>query len=153
MAAKRKKSVVKKKKAAKRKPGPKKGTGGRPNATIDWEVVDSLCALHCTAEEIASVVDCHVATLNNRCKVLHKVTFSVYIQQKRGPGNVSLRRRLWTLAEGGNVATAIFLAKKADDDPSLFGLNVADELGRLAIARQECAFGDADGLDDRAIET
>ena len=46
---------------------PKK-KAGRPPVEINWGQVDAMAAIHCTLEEISSVLMIHKDTLLKRCK-------------------------------------------------------------------------------------
>lgn len=94
----------------KKKKAPKKM--GRPILKLDWGMIDRMCAIQCTHEEIASLVGCHIDTLCNRCKAEHGMTFSEYLQQKKQPGKISLRRMQWKLAESGDKTMQIWLGKQ-----------------------------------------
>jgi hypothetical protein len=85
---------------------------GRPRIDIDWQQFEKLCAMQCTEEEIAGWFDCHIDTINNRCKDHYGETFSEVFKQKRGRGRASLRRAQWANALGGNATMQIFLGKQ-----------------------------------------
>ena len=84
---------------------------GRPKKPIDWDTVKKLCAIHCTGEEIASVIDVHYDTLNNRCNEEHGVNFSEYYKKASASGKMSLRRKQYEVAMAGNVSMLIWLGK------------------------------------------
>jgi methylphosphotriester-DNA--protein-cysteine methyltransferase len=88
---------------------------GRPVRAFtpkDWETVDKLCSLMCTAEEIAGFLDVSVDTLYRRIKESHDLTFAEYLAQKRVGAQIALRRAQWQSAMNGNVAMQIFLGKQ-----------------------------------------
>jgi len=85
--------------------------GGRPQAEIDWKLVESLCKLQCTQEEMASVVGHCVDTLEKHCKIEHGISFSEFFRQKRLGGKASLRRNQWKMSET-NPTMAIWLGKQ-----------------------------------------
>lgn len=85
---------------------------GRPTKAINWDHVDKLCTLQCTAKEIASFFDMSVDTLTRRCKDEFGLTFAEYFAQKKGSGRISLRRLQWKSAEDGNVSMLIWLGKQ-----------------------------------------
>jgi len=85
---------------------------GRPRIEIDWVEFDKLCALQATKVEIAGWFECSEDTIENKVKEKHGVTFSVYYEQKRGKGKVSLRRRQYKLAMDGNATMLIWLGKQ-----------------------------------------
>lgn len=84
---------------------------GRPRINVDWEQVDKLCMIHCTGEEIASILGCSYDTLALRCKEDHDITFPEYFKQKSAAGKVSLRRRQFTAAMDGDKTMLIWLGK------------------------------------------
>jgi hypothetical protein len=80
---------------------------------IDYDLVDNLCKIQCTGEEIASVLDIDYDTLNAAIKRDKGIGFSDYFELKRGSGKASLRRRQWQAAiEEGNITMMIFLGKQ-----------------------------------------
>jgi len=111
MAAKKKITKKKaKKKAAKKKTAKKKP--GRPLIEVKWDVVDKLCLIQCTGEEIASFLNISYDTLERACKREKKEDFADYIGQKKLGGKASLRRKQWKLVESGNATMCIWLGKQ-----------------------------------------
>ena len=80
----------------------------RPKSKIDLVELEKLCAMQCTDEEIGAFLGVSTRTIERRRKVQR---FSDVMEQARSKGRVSVRRNLFRLAAGGNVAAAIFLAK------------------------------------------
>ena len=80
----------------------------RPKSKIDLVELEKLCAMQCTDEEIAAFFCVSTRTIERRRKVQR---FNDVMEQARSKGRVSVRRNLFRLAAGGNVAAAIFLAK------------------------------------------
>lgn len=78
---------------------------------IDKKQFENLCGLQCTLLEICDFFDVEDDTLNSWCKKTYGTTFSEVFKQKRGKGQISLRRMQWKLAEK-NAAMAIFLGKQ-----------------------------------------
>jgi hypothetical protein len=76
----------------------------RPRKKIDPEIVEKLAAILCTMEEIGQIVGCSVDTLERR--------FADIIEKGRAHGNMSLRRKQYDLAMGGNVTMCIWLGKQ-----------------------------------------
>jgi hypothetical protein len=76
----------------------------RPQLEIDEDTVEKLAAIHCTMQEIASVVGCSVDTLERR--------FADTIKVGKDKGKTSLRRYQWKAAEKGNVSMLIWLGKQ-----------------------------------------
>lgn len=87
------------------------GAGGRPRKPIDIEELKRLCAIQCTAAEMASVLDCSVDHIENVIKDKYGIGFSEFFAQHRGTGQVSLRRRQYMTAMDGNVQMLIWLGK------------------------------------------
>jgi hypothetical protein len=86
---------------------------GRPKKEINYNLVDSLCEIQCTGEEIAAVLDIDYDTLNAALKRDKGVGFSDYFSQKRNVGKKSLRRRQWQAAiDDGNTTMLIWLGKQ-----------------------------------------
>lgn len=85
---------------------------GRPLKPIDFSLVDKLCSIQCTGEEIASVVGVDYDTLERRIKTEFDCSFTEYFEAKRGAGKASLRRMQWKAAESGSNAMLIWLGKQ-----------------------------------------
>jgi hypothetical protein len=73
---------------------------GRPVLQIDWEALDSLCRIHCTLSEIASVMNISEDTIERAVRKHHKMHFAEFYRQKAGAGKMSLRRAMWKKAIG-----------------------------------------------------
>jgi hypothetical protein len=84
---------------------------GRPLFHIDWDKVDSMCAIQCTGEEIAGVLGCSYDTLSRGVEREHLSTFAEYFDQKRSNGKMSLRRKQYSTAMEGNPTLLIWLGK------------------------------------------
>lgn len=84
----------------------------RPKAEIDWDTVEKLCAIHCTGEEIASIVEVHYDTLANRIKDEFELSFSEYYKKHSARGKMSLRRKQHEVALSGNTTMLIWLGKQ-----------------------------------------
>jgi hypothetical protein len=80
----------------------------RPKSKIDLVELEKLCAMQCTDEEIGAFFGVSTRTIERRRKMQR---FGDVMEQARSKGRVSVRRNLFRLAAGGNVAAAIFLAK------------------------------------------
>jgi hypothetical protein len=70
--------------------------------------LEKLCGMQCTDEEIAAWFGVCTRTVE-RLRAAPK--FREVMEQARAKGRVSVRRNLFRLANAGNVAAAIFLAK------------------------------------------
>ena len=84
--------------------------GGRPRKVIDYTLLDNLCQIQCTGEEIASILDITYDHINETIMIDKGIGFVDYLKQKSDHGKASLRRRQWKLSET-NPAMAIFLGK------------------------------------------
>lgn len=78
---------------------------------IDKKIFENLCGLQCTLDEMCGAFDVEDDTLNSWCKKTYGKTFSGVFKEKRGKGQISLRRMQWKLAEK-NPSMAIFLGKQ-----------------------------------------
>lgn len=85
------------------KTGPKK-------KEVDWDLVSELCHIHCTQEEIVSVVGVCLETIETRCLEDNKIKFSEFYKQKRDGGKMSLRRMQYNNAKT-NPSLLIWLGK------------------------------------------
>ena len=84
---------------------------GRPKIDIDYEALDKMLGIQCTAEECACVFGISSDTLVTRIKEDHHMTFSEYFKLKRGAGKVSLRRKQYEMSKK-NPTMAIWLGKQ-----------------------------------------
>src|SRR5215472_2130588 len=80
----------------------------RPKANIDLAELEKLCGMQCTDEEIAAFFAVSTRTIVRRRRVQK---FNEIMENARAKGRVSVRRSLFRLANAGNIAAAIFLAK------------------------------------------
>ena len=85
---------------------------GRPRIEVNWDEFDKLCEFQCTLREIAQWFGCTEDTIQTRVKEKHGVIFSVYSEQKRSKGKLSLRRKQLEIAMDGNVTMLIWLGKQ-----------------------------------------
>src|ERR1035437_1939723 len=83
----------------------------RPKAKIDMVELEKLCGMQCTDEEIAAWFGVCTRTIERLRKT---AKFREVMDQSRAKGRVSVRRSLFKMAAGGNIAAAIFLAKNCD---------------------------------------
>lgn len=84
---------------------------GRPRIEIDARQFETACAMQCTEEEIASLFDCSVATIERWCKKEYGETFAEVYKKKCERGRMSLRRNQFKLSET-NATMAIWLGKQ-----------------------------------------
>jgi hypothetical protein len=109
---------------------------GRPLFEVNWTQVESMCAIHCTGEEIAGVLGCDYDTLVSAIKREYGLNFSEYFQQKSASGKVSLRRKQYTAAMEGDRTMQIWLGKQwlgqAEKQDVAVGDNLANAFLSLA---------------------
>ena len=86
--------------------------GGRPKFVIDYKKLDAMCAIQCTGEECAAILDVSYEHLNNQLKKDGKGGFLDYFKQKSANGKMSLRRKQFDLASSGNPTMLIWLGKQ-----------------------------------------
>lgn len=86
--------------------------GGRPEKHIDYKQLDKFCAIHCTGEECAALLDMDYDTLNRKLKEEGHGGFTDYFTQKSANGKASLRRRQFQAANEGNPTMLIWLGKQ-----------------------------------------
>src|SRR6516162_1952399 len=80
----------------------------RPNVKIDVMELEKLCTMQCTDEEVAAFFGVSTRTIERRRR---QSRFAEVMERARAKGRVSVRRSLFKLANAGNIAAAIFLAK------------------------------------------
>lgn len=87
----------------------------RPKIKIsndEWKIIENLCAIMCTGEEIASVLNVSYDTLERRVREKYKTSFAEYIKKHSAKGRTSLRRMQYRTAESGNATMQIWLGKQ-----------------------------------------
>lgn len=84
---------------------------GRPTKPIDWKIVEQLCSIQCTPEEIASFFHIARATLYERTEKEFEEPFPTVYKKLSEGGKCSLRRTQWKLAQK-SAAMAIWLGKQ-----------------------------------------
>ncbi|WPY01511.1 hypothetical protein Trichorick_01424 (plasmid) [Candidatus Trichorickettsia mobilis] len=82
------------------------------NIEIDFKLVQKLCEIQCTGEEIASVLGVSYDTLVRRIKEQGYDNFAEYYKKNSQVGKASLRRMQWGSAAKGNVPMQIWLGKQ-----------------------------------------
>lgn len=90
--------------------GPQEGSG-RPKKEVDWKQFEDLCAIQCTASEIASVLQIHHDTLTYKVLEHYGEGFSDVYKRFSENGKMSLRRTQLKIAQK-NAGMAIFLGKQ-----------------------------------------
>lgn len=70
---------------------------------LDVEMLKKLASIHCTNDEIASVMGCQTSVLERR--------YAGILKCARDNGKMSLKRKQFELAMNGNVTMLIWLGK------------------------------------------
>ena len=86
--------------------------GGRPTKPIDYTKLDAMCAIQCTGEECAAILNIDYDTLNDGLKRDGNGGFSEYFKLKGANGKMSLRRKQFEQASSGNSTMLIWLGKQ-----------------------------------------
>ena len=76
----------------------------RPFKGFDLELIEKLATIHCTNTEIAAAIKCDQSLLS-------KPRYSLVIRKGKEKGKISLRRKMFETAMGGNVTMQIWLSK------------------------------------------
>ena len=79
---------------------------GRPKKIINYDLVESLGAIHCTVEEIANILNLNKRTLERDsefCRIYKKAIDN---------GKMCLRRYQWKAVEEGNTTMLVWLGKQ-----------------------------------------
>jgi len=85
---------------------------GRPRKFIDWEEFGKLCAMQCTAEEIAAWFDMSREVMNDKIKEEYGCTFTQIFKVMRSKGFISLRRMQYKSAQKGSVPMQKWLGQQ-----------------------------------------
>ena len=85
--------------------------GGRPGAQIDWEKLDTLIGIQCTAVEVSAYLGLSERTIERAIKRIHKMSLVEYFKQKAKAGHISIRRALYKKAVNGDTTAIIFFYK------------------------------------------
>ena len=84
----------------------------RPKIEIDFDMVKKLCAIQCTGQEIADVLDVSYDTVERRVKEVYQISFADYIKKHSANGKMSLRRKQHEVAMNGNTTMLVWLGKQ-----------------------------------------
>ena len=85
---------------------------GRPNIEISEEEFEKLCGMHCTLIEIAAWFKCSPDTIERWCVRTHGGIFADVHKKLSSGGKISLRRKMFESAIGGNTTMMIWLSKQ-----------------------------------------
>lgn len=89
--------------ALKMRAGMEPEAAGPPPIAIDEQLVEGLATIHCTSEEIATIVGVNKSTLERNCAAL--------LEKGRAQGKSSLKRQQFKSAMAGNATMLIWLGK------------------------------------------
>lgn len=95
-----------------KKPAKPKNKGGRPKKPIDYERLKKMCAIHCTGEECAALLDVSYEHLNNSLIADGHGGFLDFFKKHSAGGKMSLRRKQFEKASEGNIPMLIWLGKQ-----------------------------------------
>lgn len=85
---------------------------GRPTIEISQTDFEKLCGINCTLEEIAGWFKCSVDTIERWSTRTYGVNFAEVYKKHSSQGKISLRRKMFETAIGGNVTMMIWLSKQ-----------------------------------------
>lgn len=97
------------------------GKNGVPRYELNFDQIEDLCAMHCTAREIAWFCNVSEDTLDRRIKEQCKPDgtcysgFAEYFAINSSKGRISLRRMQWQSAKKGSIPMQVFLGKNMLD--------------------------------------
>lgn len=104
---------------------------GRPQAFIDWKIVDELLEAGCPGTEIADSIGINQNTLYDRCNTDNGITFSHYSQLKSAKGEHKIRQKQYQKAIDGDNTLLIWLGKvrlKQTENQQITPDNLADAI-------------------------
>lgn len=87
------------------------GKRGPQFTEIDWEKLDTLIGVQCTATEVSAYLGISEKTIERAIKRTHKMKLVDYFKQKAKAGHVSIRRALYKKAVNGDTTALIFWYK------------------------------------------
>lgn len=77
----------------------------RPRLKLDLVMMEKLAGIGCKNTEIAAMLGCDSSTLSD-------AHYSEIIAKGKEQGRMSLRRKMWETAMGGNITMMIWLSKQ-----------------------------------------
>lgn len=109
---------------------------GRPRKELDMEQVKKLVQIQCTAHEVSGYLDISTDTLDRRLKEQGYIGFADYFKKTSTAGKISLRRKQFEVATGGNVTMLIWLGKQyLEQTDKVDQLHLADADNVIEIIR------------------
>lgn len=117
---------------------------GRPLKEIDADQVERLASIGCTQDEIAGFFGVDQSTISRR--------FASEMALGASRCKISLRRRQWKAAGGGNVPMLIHLGKQilGQSDRHAFDFSGLSDAELISRAKGLVGGDDEAGPDDRA---
>jgi hypothetical protein len=125
-----------------------KKQAGRPQIPIDETNFIKLCQIHCTLEEVAGFFKCSPDTIENWTVKHFGQHFSDVHKRYSADGKISMRRKMYQMANEGNVTMAIWLSKQY--------LGMKENREQIIVpmaAAQMQANDDAKGVTDDALQS
>lgn len=92
-----------------------KGQAGRPKIEIDWDQAEKMANIHCTGEEIATLLDISYDTLERAIRRKGHADFADWYKKHAALGKRSVRRQQFDVAMKGSVPMLIWLGKQLLD--------------------------------------
>jgi hypothetical protein len=131
-------------KTKEKKPAIKKESG-KTGPAIDWAVVDGLCRMQCTVDEVCSVLNVDLDWIGAECERVHSKSFEDYYKIKVLVGRASLRKKQYMVAvEGDDIKASMQIASKyLDADKKNDGGITFMELQKEVIAAYRAGIEDA----------
>ena len=121
----------------------------RPLKPVDIRQVEALARIDCTDAEIAAVLDFTPQGWRKRKGRRDGQEIVSAIEKGRHAGNMSLRRKQFEQAMGGNTTMLIWLGKQRLGQRDVRRVEVDEERSRKRIAALEAALGGELGIDGR----
>jgi len=109
---------------------------------FDWEMAEALGKIHCTEVEILAVMKTTKSKLETALKNHGFSSYTEWYAKHSSHGKMSIRRKMFEVAENGNVQMLVWLSKQY-----LGFREPAVELASRKIEKEEIA-----KLDDNTLE-
>lgn len=125
-------------------------SGGKAPKPIPWNLIRSMAAYFCPAQEICAALELSYNQVNERCKEEHGVTLGEYLNGAESRGKAEIRRQQFLLLQRGNAAMAKWMGMQhlgqapvvkithkvqggptPPADPTGFGITEIDEAGTI----------------------
>lgn len=86
--------------------------GGRPRKNVDFVKLATICQYPLTNEDIATLMDLSVDTIDRECKRVYGLGFADYKTQKQASTRKTILAKQLEVAKAGNVTMLIWLGKQ-----------------------------------------